>query len=164
MSLPLPPSRLSRPSRAIRTSLPPLPMRVSALFVPLKVSELSVPILVTAQATPLATNTVRAMVATNNIVRLIIYPFSFCVCDLRQRGGRIRYEAKYTRRSRPLPPRSVGGIAGSRLHHWLPTPYRCPPSPGRASEPLPAVGRHGSRIVRSGTSLKRRIFVVARSC
>jgi hypothetical protein len=49
----------------------------------------------------------------------------------------------------------------SRLHHWLSTPHRCPPSPGRASEPLTAVGEHGSRIVRSGTSPKRRIFAVA---
>jgi hypothetical protein len=42
----------------------------------------SVPILVMARATPLAATRVRAMVATINMVRLIIYPSSFCVCDL----------------------------------------------------------------------------------
>jgi hypothetical protein len=42
----------------------------------------SVPILVMARATPLAATRVRAMVATINMVRLIIYTSTFCVCDL----------------------------------------------------------------------------------
>jgi hypothetical protein len=40
-------------------------------------------------------------------------------------------------------------------------PNWCPPSAGGASEPLTAIARYGSRIVRYGTSLKRRIFAVA---
>src|SRR5215207_3718572 len=44
---------------------------------------------------------------------------------------------------------------GSRLHYWLPTPQRCPPSRGRGSRPLSAcTSRHPTKIVFFSTSDK----------
>src|SRR5215213_5402631 len=40
-------------------------------------------------------------------------------------------------------------MRNSRLHHWLPTPPRCPPSPRRGSRPLPArTSGHLTKLVR----------------
>jgi hypothetical protein len=73
-------------------------------------------------------------------------------------------ESTYRPHQAPSSPTSRGSQHGSRLHHWLLTPPRCPTSPGGASEPLTAIARHHTKIVRYVTSLKRRIFAVAWGC
>ena len=55
-------------------------------------------------------------------------------------------------------------MRGSRLHHWLTAPHRCPLSPGRGSEPPPTVAEQSIMLVRFGTSPKRRIFASAWRC
>ena len=124
------------PRRENNVSLPPLPRRLSAPLVPLKVSGPSVPILVTAKATPLAINVIKAVATTNNIARLIILPllanWSVVMRRVCQIGGEKRIP--------PTTPSSTDlfrGIFGSRLHHWLPGPFGCPPSIGPGSWPLP---------------------------
>src|SRR3712207_5595554 len=89
------------------------------------------PILVTARATPLATNRVRAIVAISNIVRLILYPSSVCVCDGRQRdmgasGRRRRTHADHD----PFLPH-LGRYAVAGCTTGSPGPLGCPSSIGR---------------------------------
>jgi hypothetical protein len=65
--------------------------------------------------------------------------------------------------SSPHDPRgSKRGTAGCTTDS--PRTHRCPPSPRRGSEPLTADGRHLTKIVRYGTSPKRRNFAVTCSC
>ena len=65
------------------------------------------------------------MVATTNMERLIILPLlrmqPLVKRRVRQVGGEKRMPP-----TRLLPPLLSRGIAGSRLHHWLPRPSRVP--------------------------------------
>src|SRR5215211_779935 len=72
-----------------------------------------------------------------------------------------------TDHTQPLPPlmcllgdryAAVGCTTG------FPRPFRCPRSPRRDSEPLTALMMHRSKIVRSATSPKQRIFGVSWGC
>ena len=108
-----------------------------------------------------------AAVNTNGIVRLIIHPSSLSMRPLVMRRIRQVGTGKRIPITQPLPPlmclvgdryAAVGCTTG------FPRPFRCPRSPRRDSEPLTALMMQRTKIVRSGTSPKQRIFAVAWGC
>jgi hypothetical protein len=90
-------------------------------------------------------------------------------CDLLrsvngQSPAQVGGEKRIPRPHHPFLPVSLWGDRRQPVALLAPHAPRCPPSAGRGSGPLPALGRYRTTIVSSGTSPKRRMFAVAWSC